>query len=195
MAKTEDRKMINPYAILSNEARTGNAVRIDEKKTRLVKTQRGFSLIELLAVISMILILTGISIPTFLRARMTAREAAAIGAMRIMTMCTISYADNNPNLGAPPAISELGPAGDDCIDQAMVEAIAAATPNRGYSFAYTRTGITANNFAADFNLAAVPASCNRTGVRSFFSDRSGAIRFTNDPSGCPSASELSPELY
>jgi type IV pilus assembly protein PilA len=73
----------------------------------------GFSLIELLIVVAIILIIAAIAIPNLLRARLSANEASAVSSVRDMTHAEISYSISYPTTGFAPSLNELGsPAGN-----------------------------------------------------------------------------------
>jgi prepilin-type N-terminal cleavage/methylation domain-containing protein len=140
------------------------------------KTQKGFSLIELLIVVAIILIIAAIAIPNLLRARISANEASAVSSMRTMNTACITY---NSTYGQyPTAISNLGPVVSpaiptstqaDLLDQVL--APASGVPQKsGYNFTYTSTGSVYTNNGD-------PVTVNQTGVRHFFTDQSGVIRF------------------
>ena len=130
--------------------------------------QRGFSLIELMIVVAIILIIAAIAIPNMMRARMSANEAAAVSAVRTIGTAEITYQSSYPTVGYAAQLSDLGAGGvEPCvhlptsaclIDDSL--ATASAPPGRsGYVY-------TANGSLATFFVTAVPAS-NTSGQRSF----------------------------
>ena len=90
------------------------------------KRQKGFSLIELLIVVAIILIIAAIAIPNLLSARMSANEASAVGSMRTLNTACITYS-STWGIGFPAAFSNLGPAASasstaaDLIDSGLIE--------------------------------------------------------------------------
>ncbi|MBZ5613962.1 MAG: prepilin-type N-terminal cleavage/methylation domain-containing protein [Acidobacteriia bacterium] len=133
-----------------------------------MRTQRGFSLIELLIVVAIILIIAAIAIPDMLRARMSANEAAAVSAVRTITTAEVGYLTNYPSVGYAVQLSDLGTGGatpcvpstgSAClIDDSL--ATASSAPGRG-GYIYTATGS-----LGTFLVTAVPVS-NASGERSF----------------------------
>jgi len=70
--------------------------------------QKGFSLIELLIVVAIILIISAIAIPNLLRSRMAANEASAVGSIRTINTSAVMYSATYPNVGFPPSLAALG---------------------------------------------------------------------------------------
>src|ERR1700722_20730984 len=73
-----------------------------------MKNQKGFSLIELLIVVSIILIISAIPIPSYMRSRMQANEASAVGSVRMINTSAITYSSTYVDVGFPANMADMG---------------------------------------------------------------------------------------
>jgi prepilin-type N-terminal cleavage/methylation domain-containing protein len=81
---------------------------LGKKESSPMRKQKGFSLIELLIVVAIILIIAAIAIPNFLRARMAANDSSAAASVRSINTAEIAYFGAFPTLGYPAAVTTLG---------------------------------------------------------------------------------------
>jgi prepilin-type N-terminal cleavage/methylation domain-containing protein len=147
--------------------------------------QKGFSLIELLIVVAIILIIAAIAIPNLLRAKMAANEASAVGSMRTINTASVEYSTTYG--GYPQTLISLGgPAGGTAVSTSaeLIDAVLAGGVKSGYTFSYTTGATDTNGNILAYSLTAVPTSIGTTGQRQFFTDQSGVIRA--NPSGVAS---------
>jgi type IV pilus assembly protein PilA len=157
----------------------------------MIKKQKGFSLIELLIVVAIILIIAAIAIPNLLRARMAANEASAVGSIRTINTSAVAYSSTwgvqfpvsmAVMGGVPGALAVCGAAL--LIDPTLAAAVAAPTAKSGYFFTYVGTTATpAQGGCTGFDtytIVGVPATIGQSGQRGFFSDQSGVIRYTTN---------------
>ena len=153
-----------------------------------MKTEKGFTLIELMIVVAVIAIIAAIAIPNLLRSRMSANEAGAIGALRTISNGQVQFqsagfADaDGDNVGD---YAPLGPAG---VVGTLANPIAGTEPfvdnvlGSGFKSGYAFVVVPGNGGNGDevYTATADPITQGRTGVRRFFMDESGVIRFTAD---------------
>jgi prepilin-type N-terminal cleavage/methylation domain-containing protein len=150
------------------------------------RRQRGFSLIELLIVVAIILIIAAIAIPNLLGARMSANEASGVGSMRTLNWACISY-NTTYNIGYPATLSNLGPAvladstAADLIDSTLMSGV-----KSGYNFAYVSGTPDASGYISTYALNANPSAPGQSGVRFFYSDQGGAISYAYGTAATPS---------
>jgi len=167
----------------------------------------GFSLIELLVVVAIILIIAAIAIPQLLRARIAANEAAAGENVRTLTTASMAYSSTWNN-GFPPTLATLGgiggaPATCDFAD--LMDPTITNAPNQksGFTFGYTAVGAPVipppacgTPGANAYLITATPITEGFTGVRSFCSDEPGVIHYdtTGATPGSQAACEALPPL-
>jgi len=137
--------------------------------------QKGFSLIELLIVVAIILIIAAIAIPNLLRARIAANEASAVSSLRTMNTACITY---NTSYGQyPTALTNLAPVTSGTTPSStsadLLDATLTTAPfqKSGYTFTFnTGSGTT-------YSINSDPMNVNTTGVRQFFTDQTGVIHY------------------
>jgi len=158
-----------------------------------MKKQKGFSLIELLIVVAIILIIAAIAIPNLIRSKMAANEASAVASLRTINTGEVTY--NNTYPGKFATLGQLGPGAASCpatgptiaasclIVNLLANATAAATAKSGYIF--TITDSAAGTIAAGTGYAteAAPAAQGSTGTRGFCSDQNLVLFYVSASNG------------
>jgi len=137
--------------------------------------QKGFSLIELLIVVAIILIIAAIAIPNLLRSRMAANEASAVGSIRTINTSEITY-NATWGVGFAAALSNLGGT-TSCTASSttacLIDPVLSAGTKSGYTFAAVGNGTGKTGYEVNGS----PVTVGTTGQRAFCSDQSGVIRY------------------
>src|SRR5713226_1314351 len=149
-----------------------------------MRSHKGFSLIELLLVVAVILIVAAIAVPNFLRSRMRANEASAVASLRVLNTAAVTYSITYPDMGFPAQLTTLGganPCSASSTQACLIDDFLAQGSKSGYSFAWTGDGAVPS---INFLVTGIPQTIGSSGQRMFCTDQSGVIHYDPTGSGC-----------
>ena len=143
-----------------------------------MRREAGFSLIELLVVVAIILIVAGLSIPSILRSRIAADEAGAAATIKLLNSAQISYNSTYPTVGYAPSLGALG--GTSCsppdpTSACLIDTALAAGTKSGYSFTIPPASVTGTPNAT-YQVIATPILWNYYGMRYFCAYADAVVR-------------------
>jgi type IV pilus assembly protein PilA len=155
------------------------------------KANEGFSLIELLIVVAIILIIAAIAIPNLLKSKMAANQASAVASLRTMNTSEVTYSSTY-NQGYSSTLAQLGtPASGNATSAAagLIDSVLAAGAKSGYTFTYTASAAV-NGVTPGYTVTAVPNSVGQTGQNYYYTDDSNVIRMNTSVTASASDSPI-----
>ena len=143
-----------------------------------MQRSKGFSLIELLIVVAIILIIAAIAIPNLLKSKMAANQSSAVASLRTINTCEVTYSSTY-NQGFTSSLTQLGPpAGGGAATSAaagLIDSVLAAGAKSGYTFTYTAAAAV-NGSTPTYTANGDPQTAGTTGQNHYFTDDSNVIR-------------------
>jgi type IV pilus assembly protein PilA len=156
----------------------------DRREILMRRSAKGFSLVELLIVVAIILVIAAIAIPNLLQARIAANEASAVGSLNAIKSSEVTYYTAYPQVGYAADMNALGgttPCTPSSASACLIDAaLTAATPGGqgkgGYFFLSTGLATGGGTMNAAFVAAAAPITANSTGNHDYCSSNDGILR-------------------
>jgi type IV pilus assembly protein PilA len=142
------------------------------------KSAKGFSLIELLIVVAIILVIAAIAIPNFLRSRVAANQSSAVASMHTLAIAQMTYSSTYGggfSVDMTTLASPTGGGTSSSTAAGLIDSTLASGVKSGYSFTYSPGAVDATGRINSFSFIATPVSVS-TGTQYYYTDASGVIR-------------------
>ena len=136
---------------------------------------RGFTLIDLLIVVTIFLIIASCPIPRLNKEEIPAHEASALASIKAINESEMMFSSTHPDQGFTPDLATLGSTGNGGGEQSIDNNLASGRKS-GYTFTYT-PGEKINGGIRSYTITAVPDQVGTTGPRRFYSDELGEIHY------------------
>jgi len=137
----------------------------------------GFSLIELLIVVAIILIIAAIAIPNFMQSKMAANQASAVQSLRMVDTAEVTYSSTY-NVGFSATLAYLGPSSGvtpDAQAAALIDSTLATGFKSGYALVYSAAAADASGKINSYTVTGTPMNSS-SGNTYYYTDQSGVIR-------------------
>jgi len=146
-------------------------------KRSATRVRKGFSLVELLIVVAVILTIVAIAVPSFIRSKMQANEGSAVANLRNITTAEVVYSTTY-GIGFSSTLKKLG--GNlilpDANNAGLIDDILASGTKGGYIFTYNVLSTDSNGNVLDYSVNVDPVNPGVSGQRHFYTNQTAVIR-------------------